>query len=146
MHDNSVQDTELKRRVDKFELQAWFEKCMAEAKLMVEEEAEARREEERVVREVKGAMDGKREGVRALENRAVNGDGDGFEEDEDGDEHDAIAGDREHEAREGDSFEDEDGEYEHDMSNGDEDTDMHGNGHRGGDDGDGDGDGDVDMS
>jgi len=100
--DNSAQDTELRQRIDRLNLTGWYEKCLSEAKSMAEEEAQARRDEDAALENVRHGMSERDGGVQAAAN--------GYDHDEDsfGGEEDVV------ESREGDDEEDEDEEEDAD--------------------------------
>lgn len=56
IHDNSKQDEQLRTQIDKHRLPHWFEACREEAKKLLEEEAEARLEEEKALNDVQKSM------------------------------------------------------------------------------------------
>lgn len=52
IHDNNIQDRELQRLMEKCRLQHWHEVCQEEAKKVVEEEVQAKADEERAAKEM----------------------------------------------------------------------------------------------
>ena len=56
IHDNSEQDSQLRKLIKQHRLQHWFEACQEEAKKMLEDEAEAKHEEENAVEHMQASL------------------------------------------------------------------------------------------